>query len=366
MTLLLPFLTFIYAGRVIFFFIGFVRERLRSTHAPFEPSVTIVVPARNEEKNIERCVNSLLQVDYPHEMLEIIVVDDRSTDRTGELLNKLSARTNELRIIHRTDADEDHNLRGKSGALQQGISSARSEIVLLTDADCIVHRSWVHGIVAQFSDPNVGSVCALTSVTSHTFLEKIQDVEWTYTQTMAAGGLGNNIPLGCFGNNMAVRKSVFDELGGYKNIPFSVTEDMALQLAIHDAGHRVRYAVGPDTKVETLPCYTISEYIKQRHRWIRGGRALKLRGMVFVLSSLALWLGIILSVAFDELSWFTALVSLRLLGDSALIGNTAITIRRYSLLPYIVPSMGILWLTELAIPFIALKRTVRWKGQSFK
>lgn len=365
MILLLPFFTLAYAGRVVFFFIGIVRERLRWTDSSYEPSVSIVVPARNEEANIEQCVSSLLGVDYPQTKLEIIVVNDRSTDRTGALLDQLAQQHACLSVIHRTDADEHPNLRGKPGALQHGISSASSEYVLLTDADCVVNRQWVRGIISQFTNPDVGAVCALTSVKSKSFLDNIQDVEWTYIQTMAAGGLGNSVPLGCFGNNMAVRKSVFDELGGYSTIPFSVTEDMALQIAIHDSGHRVRFTVSSKTKVETRPCSSIAEYTRQRHRWIRGGRALHLRGLIFVLTSISLWLGIIFSIIFEGWSWLAALISLRLLADGGLIAYTAIVIQRYSLLPFILPSMALLWLTELAIPFIALKKNVRWKGQVF-
>jgi len=366
MILTLWLLATVYAGRVIFFLIGFHREQARRKPNGFEPTVSVVIPARNESKKIERCVRSVLASGYPSDKLEIIVVDDRSTDATPAILDSIARTYRKVHVIHRIEADVDKNLRGKPGALQQGIDHATGDIILLTDADCVVDPNWVRGMSSQFVDSNVGIVCAMTSVRGSTFLERVQDVEWVYTQAMACGGAGNGVALGCFGNNMAIRKRVFEEVGGYRRIAFSVTEDMALQLAVEAAGHKIRYAINTDTRVETDPCDTMAEYIKQRHRWVRGGRGLGIRATVFVATSLVLWTGIVLSIVNASPLWFTAFLALRFVADGILIMYAARSIKRLEILPYIIPSMAILWLTELFLPIISMKRTVEWKGQVFR
>ncbi len=364
-TIFLGLLAFMYASRVLFFMVGFIRERRRWIEPTYQPRVSVVVPARNEESTIERCLTSLFATSYPRHLLEIVVVNDRSTDGTGEVLDALALKQPCLRVLHREDDDVAKNLKGKPGALQFGVEHSHGEIVLFTDADCAVSPSWIEGMVAQFADARVGLVSGLTSVAGETFFQRTQDVEWTYTQSMAAGGVGNGTLLGCFGNNMAVRRSVFDELGGYHRIRFSVTEDMALQLAVHQAGYRVRFAVHPSISVETLPCTRFVDYVKQRHRWVRGGTALGKRAAAFVATSLALWVGIILAVIVDAWWWFWAFLFLRLVADSAMVAVTSVIVNRRRLLPMILPAMVMLVLTELFIPILATRKRVTWKGQTF-
>lgn len=356
----------VYAARVVLFMTGFRRQRARWRTAVFTPSVTIVVPARNEESTLERCITSLMRVDYPASLLTVVVVDDRSTDTTAQVLQRLSTQYAELRVVTRTDHDVERNLRGKPGALQQGIDASTGEIILMTDADCSVSPGWVRGMVQQFSDPEVALVAGLTSIAGTSLFDRIQDVEWTYTQAMAAGGIGLGVPLGCFGNNLAVRRTAFQEVGGYREISFSVTEDLALQQALHDAGWRVRHAFHEMTSVESLPARSLREYITQRHRWVRGGTSLGLRAVVFVTTSVTLWLALALSLWQAMWWWVTALLLLRVVADGLLISMAVHAVGRYRVVPFIPLSMVVLMLTELFLPFLVLKKSVTWKDQVFR
>lgn len=356
----------VYASRIVFFSIGIVRERRRWKPNALYPMVSVVVPARNEAQNIVRCITSILATSYPRESLEVIVVDDRSTDQTAERVQTLAATDSRLTLLKRTEHDVTGSLKGKAGALQYGVDRCSGDIVLFTDADCAVSKDWIHGMTAQFADERLGLITGLTSVVGDSFFQRIQDVEWTYTQAMACGGVGNGIPLGCFGNNMAIRKRVFDELGGYGAIGFSVTEDLALQLAVDNAGYHVRYAINPSVHVETLPCNSFGEYAVQRHRWVRGGRALGKRAVAFVASSLALWAGIVISAV--ESAWipFWSFVAMRVVGDSILVAIAANYLGRTRLFTAMIPAIIFLVLTELSLPMLFMRKSVRWKGQVFR
>lgn len=356
----------IYGGRVAYFFRGFQKERNRWQEPQVRPSVSVVVPARNEESNLESCITSIALSTYPRELLEVIVVNDRSTDSTATIANDLAKQWDFVKVVHRTEDSVEQNLQGKAGALQAGMDIAQGEILLLTDGDCMVSNTWIDGMTAQFKDSAVGIVSGLTSVSGAGFFDRLQDVEWLYTQCMAAGGVGNGTRLGCFGNNMAIRRSVFEELGGYRNIQFSLTEDMALQNAAFEAGHKLRFAISPLVSVTTQPCSTFPEYVKQRHRWVRGGTGLGIRAVVFVATSMTLWAGLAISLASSSWKTFWLFVALRLLADSILIGVSARAIGRIRMIPMLIPAMCILVLTELFIPFLVTRKTVIWKGQSFR
>jgi 1,2-diacylglycerol 3-beta-glucosyltransferase len=356
----------IYAGRVTFFLVGSARASRQWNRAQYVPTVTIVVPARNESSTVHRLISSLERIEYPAHLLEIILVNDRSTDSTPELLDEAARRNPQIRVLHRREEDANGNVSGKPGALQHGIDHATGEIIVMTDADCTIPPSWPAAMAMQFADPSVGLVSALTSVSGSSFFARMQDVEWTYMQTMACGGVGNGYPLGCFGNNLAVRRAAFEALGGYRSIAFSVTEDLALQQAMHEAGHELRFFIRPETAVTTLPLLTMMDYWKQRHRWARGGMGLGMRGLIFVLTSMALWTGLLIAGLQGAWLWFIFFIALRLVADGVLISATAVKLRRLSLLPWIIPSMIVLVLTELVLPILILKTSVQWKGQVFR
>ncbi|MFM8568332.1 MAG: glycosyltransferase [Candidatus Kapaibacterium sp.] len=357
---------FTYTVRSVFFIIGAARERGRTRVDDIaEPSVSVVVPARNEEGNIEACVMSLLDIDYPADKLQIIVVDDRSTDRTAAVLSSMRERFGRLHIVT-IRHDGEKNLQGKAGALDVGIGHATGDIVLLTDADCRVHAEWVRSHVRQYADPMVGLVCANTLVTGTSFFARIQAVEWYSLNTMASAAFAFEQYLGCYGNNMSVRRSVYGEIGGYPAIPFSVTEDLALLQAVAAKGYSARYVCTPESSVRTLALRTMAEYTAQHRRWTMGAQKLGFRAVVFVASSLALWGGILASVAYAEWSWLLIILGVRILEDVLIILPSLRILRGTELLPYTVPAVVFFTCLELSLPFLIIDRTVEWKGQRFR
>jgi 1,2-diacylglycerol 3-beta-glucosyltransferase len=365
MTLLLYTILFLYAARLVFFFVGAMRSRRGGVLAPDPPFVSVIVPARNEETNLPACLASLAATDWPMDRWEVLVVNDRSTDRTPDIIDDWASRHDWLKPLHRSDDDAIGNLRGKPGALQAGIAQAKGSILLFTDADCTIPSTWIASMVSAFDTDGVGMVCGTTVIRTRTAPAAMQDVEWTLAHALARAGLSNGVPLGCFGNNMAIRASVYEAVGGYAGIPFSVTEDLALLLAVHGAGHTVRYLCDPSSTIETLPCETMGEYVRQRKRWAIGGTALGWRAALFVGSSLALWIGLVMAATIRDWAMFTTLAVMRLGGDSGLVLVSQFRMRRATSTAWVVPTILLLLLTELALPFLIMRRKVVWKNQQF-
>ena len=361
--------TFIYGIRSLIFHIGAAIERRRSFAEKVideYPFVSVIVPARNEEENITACIDSLAANFYPRDKFEIIAVNDRSEDSTAEIMNKLEERYSNLKIVHVEDESSDKNLQGKPGALQHGIDRAQGDIICMTDADCIVNPNWINRIVKEFNDKDISIVASYTEIIGDTFFRNVQEAEWVMMHTMASGGIGLNIPLGCYGNNLSVRRKNLDAIGGYRGITFSVTEDLALLTAIINSGGKARYLISPDSAVITKPMHKFSEYMRQHHRWAVGGMKLGWKAAIFVLSTLALWLGIITSLVTGNYIWSAGLLATRLILDYSLIMASLRILKKPGLNLWIFPAIFFLMIMELTLPFLLLKKNIVWKGRIFR
>ncbi|MBI5326466.1 MAG: hypothetical protein HZB41_14535, partial [Ignavibacteriae bacterium] len=204
------------------------------------------------------------------------------------------------------------------------------------------------------------------NIISKNIFEIAQEVEWVYMHTMACWGIGLNQPMGCFGNNLSVRKRDYDDLGGFENIKFSITEDLALQQAVFNNKRKVHYLISEESSVETLPCRTFKEYLKQHHRWALGGLDLGWRAAIFVISSMALWIGLITAIIFLEYDWLFGLLLTRFFFDFIIIVSSLKRLKKLKLWKWIIPSALFFILMELIAPILIFNRKTEWKGQTFK
>lgn len=358
----------IFSIRSVLFLIGNKRENneQKIEKKPDElPFVSVIIPARNEETNIERSITSLSESSYPKDKFEIIVVNDRSNDRTAEVLAFLKSKVDNLTVLNVDPNGSYKNLKGKPRALQTGFDCAHGEIILMSDADCTFPKEWIGEMILAYTDPKVGIAASLTRVEYSSIFEKMQYVEWIYMHTMARGGIGIHQPMGCWGNNLSVRRSVLEEIGGYTKIKFSITEDLALLQAVLARGYKARYERKPETLVATAPCTTVKEYLRQRHRWAVGGMALKMRAVFFVLSAVVLWIGIFAATFSQNFLWLAIILGSRTLLDLVLINTSMKILKLKKCGLFIIPEVFFFLLVELIAPFLLLKRNIEWKEQVF-
>ena len=356
--------TSLYVLLFCYFILGLFRLK-RGRPENQVPSVSVVVAARNEEQTIHRCLESLAKLDYPADKLEVILVDDQSTDQTHEIMHRFLAQHSNFKALKVT-AQIDH-LKGKANAIAFGIDHARGDLIFLTDADCVVPRSWVSAIVKEYSN-DIGLVASYTLLESKDFFGGMQSLDWAFLHTLAAAGVGHKKPLSCFGNNLTFRRRAYDEIGGYRKIPFSVTEDFALFTAItRRTKWKYTYRIAPDSLVMSLPCGTIRELLEQKQRWAVGGLDMKLKGLL--LMGLGFTVNALLVVAMLlglPLVSVLSVWSLKVAADAALLVIPLIRLRSFSFLKFFPAFEIYYFLYLLALPFIAFSgRKVLWKGREF-
>lgn len=357
----------IYFARALFFVLGSKKGRIKfkDIHIDNFPFVSIVVPARDEENNILMCLDSIFKSEYPKDKFEIIVVNDRSNDKTRQYVESYVSNNINLRLIN-IENDNEKLIPGKPGALDIGIKAAKGDYVLMTDADCEVNKKWILSIVKTFVEKKSDQVASFTLVKHNNFFDKYQAIEWILMHTMASGGIGYKFPLGCFGNNTAIRKDMYLKIGGYANLEFSVTEDLALLQAVHKAKGKVDYICHRDSTVRTLPIKNISDYLKQRKRWAIGGKKLGWKATLFVLASLLIWISFIFSLINGNYYLGFSILLLKLITDAILVIPSILTVKENGLLAYILPSNLLFLITELILPFLIINKKVEWKGQIFE
>lgn len=342
------------------------RNSLINLRDDYYPFVSVVVPARDEEDNIENAINNILLSDYPKDNYEIIAVNDRSSDNTLSILNQLKSNIPNLRVINVDDSNRNYNLRGKAGALDCGISQAKGELVLMTDADCEVNSKWISIIVKHFSNQNVEIISSYTNIMGDRMFDKLQAVQWIYLHKMACAGPTINFPLGCFGTNLAIRQSTYNEIGGYSSIPFSITEDYALLKEVMNRGKVASYITDANATVSTKPCNSFLDLISQLRRWARGGLDLKWVAVYFVLSSVAVWLSLITTLVYHYYLLFAIVLMVRLFGDFLLIYPSLKGIGKSSLIKWSLPAVAFFLILELLIPPLLINSKITWKGQTFR
>lgn len=231
------------------------------------PTVSLIVCARNEEHRLPRLLQAIAQQEYPAGKLEICLVDDRSSDRTGEMMKEFAgSRSN---VVHLRIDDTAPDFAPKKRAIDTAIRQTTGEIILLTDADSTPGPRWVQEIVAAFT-PNVVMVCGYSPyVPRDSFWQKILALEYFSHAAVAAGGIGADRPLTCTGSNMAYRRDAYLRIGGFSGIAQWISGDDDLLLhKMHRAGiGKISYAAHPAAHAPVRPPRTWNEFKSQRTRY---------------------------------------------------------------------------------------------------
>lgn len=326
-------------------------------------TVTVIVSARNEAENIQACLESLAKLDYPENLLEIVVVNDRSEDETDDIVKRIVENKSQFKSL--TVASANPNLSGKANAVSLAMGESSGEIVLISDADCTVPTHWVRTMNSHFTG-NVGMVAGFTLVNHDTKLfAKLQTFDWAYLLAVGAGAMGLGQPLSCIGNNFGFRRIVYEEVGGFEAIGFSITEDFALMKKIDESTKwDIIFPVEENGLVFSKPIRRIRDFFSQRKRWALGGKSVHWFGKALIsLSMFAHFL--IMGAIFVSAPLNTILISALsvLIGDWLVLHPVLSRLRRKRLL-LLLPVYKIFFMFySLGLLFSLLfSRKVVWKG----
>ncbi len=233
-----------------------------------EPAVSVVVCARNEERDIKRCLEHLAALDYPAEKLELIIVDDESEDSTASIIAEFAA--DDSRFIALSTKDAVTNLPAKQRPLDMGIRHAKGTLILVTDADIAVRPGWIKAHVAAYDD-TIGIAGGITRIdtSSGRGFDNLINLDQVSKLSVAMGCAGLGVPLTVMGNNLSFRREAYIACGGFEGFTPSIVEDMALMNAIiHDTDYTLGWVAGDEGVVESTPEDSLDAFLNQRRRWV--------------------------------------------------------------------------------------------------
>ena len=234
------------------------------------PSVSILVSARNEEAGISKTLDSLMKQLYKGRW-DIWIADDRSTDRTPQILAEYAEKYPD-RIHVVTISELALGESAKNNAIAKLVAASEGEILLLTDADCIVQPTWIRAMIREF-EPGIDFVAGHSYIELPTdrtnWLLNMQAVETMAYRIAGTGALAMGTPITSTGNNLAYRRSFFEEVHGFEGVSKiqSGDDDLLLQKLAREAPWKAHYSIDPEAFVTTQGKETLPELWEQRKRW---------------------------------------------------------------------------------------------------
>ena len=243
------------------------QKRKLKKHPPivnenYKPFVSIMIPAHNEESVIRYTVENILKLDYPN--YELIIIDDRSTDNTANVIKDLEAKHDRvIALIRDFDA-----FPGKSAVLNDAFKIAKGEAILVFDADATVEPDFLNLLIPKLEPADVGAVQARKIIRNKdvNFLTRCQNNEYTLDTYLQVGRDAVKGAVELRGNGELIKRQAIEDIGGWNN--YTITDDLDMSTRLHIKGWDVRFCQEACVYEEGIVC--LRPLFRQRRRWLEG------------------------------------------------------------------------------------------------
>lgn len=244
-----------------------------------QTTISVIIPARNEEKNIGHLLQKLKEQTYPVQLFEVIVIDDHSEDKTAEIVKSFSN-------VQLLQLKEENINSYKKKAIEAGIAIAKNEFIVTTDADCLPSSDWLKNI-ATFKEKNNSVFIAAPVIydNNNSLLQIFQSLDFLVLQGITGVAVSKKIMSMSNGANMAYDRKIFYEVNGFSGIDkIASGDDMLLMYKIWKKyPDRCHYLKSKTAIVHTNPMKTWKEFFNQRIRWASKAKKYEDKRIFFVL-----------------------------------------------------------------------------------
>ncbi len=330
--------------------------------------VTVVVAVRNEEENIGQLLEALSAQNYPRELYHVVVVDDHSTDETGELVAAFIRAHPELKVqLIRTSGE------GKKAALAEGIEAAVGELIVTTDGDCLMGPDWLATLAAFYDRERPALIIAPVVYSKEKgALQKLFSLDFAGLVAAGAGSAGAKLPLMGNGANLAFSKQAWQQAGTVENGGQFVSGDdvfLIHRIAKNQGRKAIQFLKSPSALVRTVPPLSFRDFMQQRIRWASKAKAYKLPWAMLV-SMVVLAVNLLLALTFFAgfyRPWYFIIyglfIILKLLIDLPLLHGFTSFCGKRKLLRFTIPLALVypLYIVIAAVP--ALFFRFEWRGR---
>ena len=345
---------FTYILIVVNLYRGLLKIPALKTDSSSHEYISVVISAHNESENLPGLMSTLARQDYPKNLHEVIIVNDRSTDQTSNVLQEYTASVHNLKTIHIGEIQADFS--PKKYAIDRAISNARGSLILLTDADGRPGPGWIRAMGSYFSGKTglvIGYAPYSVDPPYDRLIFKILALEYMSHACIAAATAGLGFPITCVGTNLAYYKSVYLDMGGFGQYRsyHSGDDDLFMQRVRDESNSRISYAFSAAAHVYNAPPSSWNQFFNQRLRYASKGFFYPLfvtAGLIvyYLFNLLLLILAVLALFQFSFILIFSSIFVIKIISEFFLLRKFASMAGQKNLLKYFLPT------AVLHIPYI--------------
>jgi glycosyltransferase involved in cell wall biosynthesis len=348
------FTSIIYLLVILSFSIGWekIKNCRKGLNSPSSVFISVVIPFRNEEKNIPSLLKSLQNQTLNPNFFEILLIDDNSTDNSQQILIQNIEENSNIIPLKVTQG------QGKKNAIKFGIENSKGNLIVTTDADCTHHKKWLETIYLFYNDHKNSLIIGPVLMKGTSFIENIQSLDFFSLVASGAGACGINKPIMCNGANLAFDKELFRNFADPLNQKFKSGDDVFLMHHIKEKyPGKIHFLKSENAMVFTKAENNIRNFLKQRIRWASKSKGYTDKDTIFtafvvLLINLTLFINLILSFLKPVyFNLFTFQLITKSLIDLFLLIKVANFYNQKKLLLYFIPTQLI---NIVIVPIIAL------------
>ncbi|HLY69247.1 MAG TPA: glycosyltransferase [Puia sp.] len=367
-----------YAALILFYYFAWQAIQEAGSFQPnHSTKVSVIIPARNEEKNILDCLASLGNQTYPKHLYEVIVVDDHSTDNTWNVLQHFPQKEMNLKKIKLSDhikASNNHTAFKKL-AITTASNNAGGSLIVTSDADCVFNHNWLQTMVGYYEKTNAKFIAAPVKIKcGSNLLDVFQTLDFITLQGITAASVDKRFHSMCNGANLAYEKNVFFEVDGFTNIDnIPSGDDMLLMHKIYQKYPKnVFYLKNKNAIVTTQSQASWKNFIDQRIRWASKADVYEDKRIFWVLLLVYCFNLLFLVLAISGF-WYTpllliaaALLILKTLVEFLLVRSVAKFFNQQSLIVYFPFLQPFHILYIIVSGFFGKFGSYQWKGRTVR
>ncbi|RAJ18157.1 glycosyltransferase family 2 protein [Olleya aquimaris] len=333
---------------------------------------TVVIPFRNEAEHLPELLDSILKLNYPKDLFEIIFVDDASEDDSvAQIMKFLTSIQNDSKLLNNVRVSHSP----KKDAITLAIQHAKSKWIITTDADCVLPKYWLDSY-DEFIQKNSVKLIAGPVTYSHNkgILNAFQSLDFFSLIGATIGGFGLNKPFLCNGANLAYQKDFFESVNGFEgNTTIASGDDIfLLEKALKRDKNAIQYLKCEQAVVTTKPQDSLKLLLAQRLRWASktsnySNNFAKLVGLAVLLANALIIIGFVfVLMGLLKAKAFAYLFFIKIAIDFLLIYKTSQFFNKENLLKHYTWSCLLYPFFSVYIAFISVFMTYKWKGRTFK
>lgn len=345
------------------------------------PFISIIIAARNEEKNIGECIQSIVNQTYPGNKFEIIITDDHSTDNTVSIIRAFQ--NENIRLINLADFTGNKSLNSyKKKSIETALKFAKGTLVVTTDADCVAPKKWIETLVNFYKEKNALFVALLVSFQNplpedsffKRFFKIFQSIDFMTLQGITGASVHKKFLSMCNGANLAYEKKAFFDVNGFEGIDqIASGDDMLLMHKIQNQfPGKIFFLKSRDIIVETKPAETLKEFMNQRIRWASKTNQYtdkKIISVLLLVYLLNAWVFILAIASFFFIKVFYLLIIsllIKIIIELIFLYPVARFFDKQKLLWWFIPAQPFHILYTLIAGWLGTFGSYQWKGRKVR